>query len=89
MSSYSPSSMPMATFSSMLAQSSQSLIMAQQQIDILQRNASNMSTAGFKEMIATMLPDKTGGIISTVKLNFSQGDMGAGSKNDAANLHCF
>ena len=84
MNSYNASTLPMATFSSMLAQSSQSLIMAQQQIDVLQRNASNMSTAGFKEMITTMLPDKTGGIMSAVKLNFSQGDMGAGSKNDAA-----
>ncbi|MBD97249.1 hypothetical protein CL648_00380 [bacterium] len=76
--------MPMATFSSMLAQSSQSLVMAQQQIDILQRNASNMSTSGFKEMITTMIPDKSGGVMAAVKLNFGQGDLGAGAVNDAA-----
>jgi len=84
MNNYNTSKIPMATFSSMLAQSSQSMVMVQQKMSLMQQNANNMSTIGFKEMISTIIPDNNGGMTTRVKLNFSQGDMGAGGTNDAA-----
>ena len=79
-----PTGLPGSTFPGMLAQSSQNLTAIQHQMDVLQRNAANMSTSGFKEQLARVMPQMGGGVAIATKLNFAQGELSSGGINDAA-----